>query len=77
MNELNKLANCNRPWAAERAKYALELANAIQNGQVSKDEGRALLEDLVRTDILDNEADNAEMRAMLVSGVTQLASFLL
>ena len=77
MNELNQLANCNRPWAAERAKYALELANAIQNGQVSKEEGRALLEDLVRTDVLDNEADNAEMRAMLVAGVTQLASFLL
>jgi len=77
MNELNQLANCNRPWAAERAKYALQLANAIQSGQVSKEEGLALLEDLVRTDVLDNEADNAEMRAMLVAGVTQLASFLL
>ena len=46
--ELHAIANCNKPWAAERARYALQLAEAYQTGQVSPDEYKALLEDLVR-----------------------------
>lgn len=68
---LQELAAGNSP-AAQRAQYALQLAAAHQAGQVSTDEYTALLEDLVRTDALEAEADSLESKQMLVFGVTQL-----
>ena len=73
MDELRALAGCGRPWAEQRALMALQLADAYSTGQVSPDEYRALLEDLVRTDQLDAEADDVEMKNMLVYGVMMLA----
>jgi hypothetical protein len=69
MQELRALIGCGRPWAAQRAEYALQLAEAYQNQQISPDEYKALLEDLVRTDVLDSEADDIEVKNMLVYGV--------
>jgi hypothetical protein len=69
--ELQQLASGSSP-AAQRAQYALQLATAHQAGQVSTDEYKALLEDLVRTDALEAEADSLESKQMLVFGVTQL-----
>ncbi len=71
--ELYQIANCNKPWAAERARYALQLQEAYQTGQVSPDEYKALLEDLVRTDRLDSEADDIELKTMLVQSVWLLS----
>jgi polyhydroxyalkanoate synthesis regulator phasin len=70
--QLLQLAGCGLPWAEARAQMALQIAEALQHGQISKDEARALLEDLVNTDKLNEEATNAEARAMLVFGVTQI-----
>ena len=70
---LHELANGTSP-ASQRAQYALQLAAAYQAGQVSTDEYKALLEDLVRTDALEAEADSLESKQMLVFGVTQLIS---
>jgi polyhydroxyalkanoate synthesis regulator phasin len=55
---------------------ALQIAEANRNGEISADEARALLEDLVNTDKLNEEATNAEARSMLVFGVTQIAQML-
>lgn len=71
--ELLQLAGCGLPWAEQRAQMALQIADALQNEQISKDEARALLEDLVNTDRLNEEATNAEARQMLVFGVMQVA----
>lgn len=73
-DSLLQLAGCGLPWAEQRAQMALQIAEALQNGQVSRDEARALLEDLVNTDKLNEEATNAEARAMLVFGITQIIS---
>lgn len=75
-DSLLQLAGCGLPWAEQRAQYALQIAEANRNGQISADEARALLEDLVNTDKLNEEATNAEARAMLVFGVTQIAQML-
>lgn len=75
-NELLQLAGCGLPWAEQRAQMAIQIAEANRNGQISADEARALLEDLVNTDKLNEEASNAEARAMLVFGVTQIARML-
>ena len=73
MQELYNIANCNKPWAAQRAQYAIQLAEAYQAGQVSPDEYKALLEDLVRTDRLEAEADDIELKTMLVQCVWVLS----
>lgn len=71
--ELIHLANCGLPWAEQRAQMAIQISEAAVRGEISKDEARALLEDLINTDKLNEEATNAEARAMLVFGVTQIA----
>jgi len=74
-NELLHLSGCGLPWAEQRAQMALQIGEALQAGQISKDEARALLEDLINTDKLNEEATNAEARQMLVFGVTQILRF--
>lgn len=76
MSVLYELANNSQPWAAERAKIALQVAEGVQSGALSKDEARAILEDLVNTDRLNEEASDAETRAALVFGVTQIVQML-
>jgi len=73
-NVLHEVLNSGQPWAAERAQYALQIAEALQNGQVSQDEARALLEDLINTEKLESEGADLQLRAALVFGVTQVLS---
>jgi hypothetical protein len=72
MQELRALIGCGRPWAEQRAQMALQLSEAYSTGQISTDEYKELLQDLVRTDTLDNEADDMAVKAMLVTGVYAL-----
>lgn len=72
-DQLLHLAGCGLPWAESRAQMALQVGQALQQGSISKDEARAILEDLANTDKLNEEATNAEARAMLVFGITQIA----
>jgi polyhydroxyalkanoate synthesis regulator phasin len=73
-NVLHEVINSGQPWAAERAQYALQVAEALQNGGVSQDEARALLEDLINTEKLEAEGADLQLRAALVFGVTQVLS---
>ena len=73
-NVLHEVINSGQPWAAERAQYALQIAEALQNGQISQDEARALLEDLINTEILESAGADLQLRAALVFGVTQVLS---
>ena len=75
-DSLLQLAGCGLPWAEQRAQMALQIAEANQAGEISADEARALLEDLVNTDKLNEEATNAEARSMLIFGVTQIVQIL-
>ena len=76
-NELLQLSGCGLPWAENRAKFALQIAEGVQAGALSKEEARALLEDLINTDKLNEEATSAEARSMLVFGITQVAQLCL
>lgn len=69
MEELRALLNCGHPWAEQRAQMALQMVEAYSAGEISPDEYKELLEDLVRTDKLDEEADDMAVKAMLVTGV--------
>lgn len=69
---LSDLAKSNKSWAAKRARMALEIQEQLNVGNLSQDEARELLEDLVRTDALDKEADDIETKALLVSAVSTI-----
>ena len=58
IEQLQALAGCNRQWAAQRAQMALQMCQAVQNREISESEFRELMLDLVRTDRLDEEADD-------------------
>jgi len=76
MSVLVEVMNSGQPWAAERAQMALQVAEALQNGQIHPDEARAILEDLVNTEKLEAEGADLQLRAALVFGVTQVLSMI-
>jgi polyhydroxyalkanoate synthesis regulator phasin len=75
MNEgLNAVMNSGQPWAMERAQYAMQVHDAVVNGQLSPSEAKEILADLVNTQKLDEASSDMQLRAALVFGVTQLVS---
>ena len=68
MDELKKLVGCGDKWFEERALMVLELADALQKGDVSQSEYKELVEDMVRTDSISDEGQQIEFRSMLVAG---------
>jgi hypothetical protein len=73
-NVLHEVINSGQPWAAERAQYAIQVAEALQTNQISQDEARAILNDLIATEKLEAEGADLQLRAALVFGVTQVLS---
>jgi hypothetical protein len=69
IEQLQFLAVCGRPWAEERAHWALQLTEQLQQGQISESEYQELMADLVRSDRLEAEADDLDLKNMLVSTV--------
>ena len=59
-NVLHEVINSGQPWAAERAQYALQVAEALQTNQISQDEARAILNDLIATEKLEAEGADSK-----------------
>ena len=68
---LVNLMNSGNQWAAERAQYALQIQNGLQEGQMSPSEAQELLQDLLNTQVLAEEAADAQFKAALVFGITE------
>lgn len=73
-NILHEVVTSGHSWAADRAKYALEVSEAVGAGQLSPSEAKEILQDLINTDKLDADAADQQIRAALVFGVSQLIS---
>ncbi len=71
---LHEVINSGQTWAADRAAMALQVHEALSQGQMSQDEAREILNDLINTEKLDSEATDMQVRAALVFGVTQIIS---
>ena len=69
MTELDQLLHSDKAWVRTRAELALQIVNQKQRGEITSDEAKELLEDLVRTDKLDAEADDIALKTMLVTGI--------
>lgn len=72
MEQLQELLTSDKAWAQQRAQLAIDLLNQFQTGEISGSEYKELLEDLVRTDALDAEADDLDTKTALVAGVNAL-----
>lgn len=75
-NILHEVINAGQSWATERAQMALQVQEALQTGQMSPDEAREILADLIDTEKLEAEGADMQLRAALVFGITQIASML-
>jgi polyhydroxyalkanoate synthesis regulator phasin len=72
--QLQQVATSGDQWAAERAQYALQIQEAVQSGQMSNDEAKEVLQDLIATQQLQEAAQADEIKAALFFGITQLIS---
>jgi len=73
-DQLIAVANSGDQWAAERAQYALQVHQAVIDGQMSKDEATEVLQDMISTQQLQEQAQADQVKAALFFGITQLIS---
>ncbi len=69
IEQLQFLSTCGRPWAEQRAQFALEITAALEINEISESEYQALMADLIRSDKLNEEADDMDIKNLLVSCV--------
>ena len=67
LEQLQFLSTCGRPWAEQRAQMALEITAAAQQGAISQSEYQSLMADLIQSDKLNAEADDMDVKNLLVS----------
>lgn len=73
LDQLRAIAGCDRPWAAERASFAVMITEQYQGGGLDESEYKELMRDLVRMDRLDQEADDLELKTALFTAVYAVA----
>lgn len=59
-------------WAAKKAEIALKLTEDYKSGQLSADEYKELCNDLLKTDQLNLQAEDLEIKAKLQLAITTL-----
>ena len=58
-------------------KQALQVSEAVSSGQLSADEAKEILADLISTEKLEEASTNAQLRAALVEAVSTAASMMI
>lgn len=71
--QLQQLVSCGRPWAAARAEMALAINDQYQGGGLSQQEYQELIQNLISADQLNKEADDVDLKNMLVSAVMAIS----
>ena len=69
MQQLHEIAATGPGWARERAAMALAIMSQYEGGGLDLDEYQELMRDLVRSDLLNAQADDQELKNLLVSCV--------
>ena len=69
MQQLHEIAATGPGWARERAEMALAIMSQYEGGGLDLDEYQELMQDLVRSDLLNAQADDQELKNLLVSCV--------
>jgi len=76
IDQLKNLIGCGKGWAEERAAMALDFADLHARGELADDEYKELMQDLIRTDALDKEADDIAVKSALVNTINGLIKLL-
>jgi hypothetical protein len=66
-DQLRELARSGPPWAQQRAQQALEFMDALSRQDITESEYQELMQDLIRSDVLNAQADDAEVKNLLIS----------
>jgi GrpB-like predicted nucleotidyltransferase (UPF0157 family) len=66
-DQLRELAHSGPPWAKQRAQQALAFMDALARQDITESEYQELMQDLARSDTLNAEADDADIKNLLVS----------
>jgi len=66
-DQLRELACSGPQWAQQRAQQALQFMDALARQDISESEYQELMQDLVRSDALNAEADDLELKNLLVA----------
>ena len=66
-DQLRELSHSGPPWAKQRAQQALEFMDALARQDITESEYQELMQDLARSDTLNAEADDLEVKNLLVS----------
>lgn len=75
MDEIKQLLTSS-DWAAKKAQLAIKITEEYKSGQMSADEYKELLEDLKRTDQLNLQAEDLEIKVKLESAINTLLKFI-
>jgi len=67
--QLQQIIGSGKPWAAERAEMALAIMSQYEGGGLEFEEYQELMRDLVRSDLLNAQADDQDLKNLLVSCV--------
>ena len=70
---LRTLAGNEDPAINARARYVLELTEAVNTGKITADEYQELCRDIARMDTLDRECADLELKTALVMAVYAVA----
>ncbi len=69
MQQLHDIAATGPGWARERAEMALAIMQQYEGGGLELYEYQELMRDLVRSDTLNAQADDQELKNLLVACV--------
>jgi len=73
MEQLHWIAGSDKGWAASRAAMAIAITEQFQGGGIDRSEYEEMMRDMTRMDQLDAEADDLELKTMLVTAVWAVA----
>jgi hypothetical protein len=65
--QLQAIIATGKPWAVERATMALAMTEALERGELGQAEYQELMQDLIRSDVLNSQADDQDLKNLLVS----------
>jgi polyhydroxyalkanoate synthesis regulator phasin len=74
-DQLQQVAASGDAWAAERANYAIQVHGAVGAGQLSPSEAKEILQDMINTQQLQEQANADQVKAALFFGIMELISF--
>lgn len=73
VDQLTAMTQSDSPWVRGFAQQALLIQGMCQRGEITEDEQRELLVDLARSEQLEQQADDLEMKTMLVTAIYAVA----